>query len=127
MGKNGYKDLIVWQKARDLAVLVYSITNQSTFKKDYGLSDQIRRAAVSVASNIAEGDERDTDKESVRFFFIAKGSLAELRTQIDIAYQVGYIDEKVFGDVEEKASQIGKMLGALIKSRTQVKSFSTHP
>ena len=73
MGKNGYKDLMVWQKARDLAVLVYSITNQSKFKKDYGLCDQIRRAAVSVASNIAEGDERDTDKESVRFFFIAKG------------------------------------------------------
>lgn len=127
MGKNGYKDLIVWQKARDLAVLVYSITNQSKFKKDYGLCDQIRRAVVSVASNIAEGDERDTDKESVRFFFIAKGSLAELRTQIDIAYQVGYIGEKVFGDVEEKATQIGKMLGALIKSRTQVKSFTTHP
>jgi four helix bundle protein len=61
------------------------------------------------------------------FYETAKGSLAEFRTQIDIACQVGYIDEKVFVDVEEKATQIGKMLGALIKSRTQVKSFSTHP
>ncbi|GAB6272585.1 hypothetical protein KN63_05350 [Smithella sp. F21] len=117
MGK-GYKDLVVWQKARDLAVLIYSITSQTKFKKDYGLCDQVRRSAVSVPSNIAEGDERDTDKESVRFFFIAKGSLAELRTQIDIAYQVGYIDEKVFLDIEDKAIQIGKMLGALIKVRT---------
>lgn len=117
MGK-GYKDLVVWQKARDLAVLIYSITSQAKFKKDYGLCDQVRRSAVSVPSNIAEGDERDTDKESVRFFFIAKGSLAELRTQIDIAYQVGYIDEKVFLDIEDKAIQIGKMLGALIKVRT---------
>lgn len=117
MGK-GYKDLLVWQKARDLAVPIYSITNQGEFKKDYGLRDQVRRSAVSVPSNIAEGDERDTDKESVRFFFIAKGSLAELRTQMDIAYQVSYIDENVFLDIEEKAIQIGKMLGALIKSRT---------
>ena len=118
MGKNGYKDLMVWQKARDLAVLVYSITNQSKFKKDYGLCDQIRRAAVSVASNIAEGDERDTDKESVRFFFIAKGSLAELRTQMEIAYKIGYIDENQFKGIEDKAIEIGKMLGALIKSRS---------
>ncbi|MDD4091610.1 MAG: four helix bundle protein [Smithellaceae bacterium] len=117
MGK-GYKDLLVWQKARDLAVLIYSITNQTKFKKDYALCDQVRRSVVSVPSNIAEGDERDTDKESVHFFFIAKGSLAELRTQMDIAYQVGYIDENVFLDVEDKAIQIGKMLGALIKART---------
>ena len=117
MGR-GFKDLLVWQKARDLAVFVYSISNQVKFKKDYGLCDQVRRSSVSVPSSIAEGDERDTDKESIRFFFIAKGSLAELRTQMDIAYQVGYIDESVFLDVEEKAIQIGKMLGALIKART---------
>ena len=117
MGK-GYKDLVVWQKARDLAVLIYGITNAVSFKRDYGLSDQVRRSAVSVPSNIAEGDERGTDKESIRFFFIAKGSLAELRTQMDIAYQVGYIDEKAFLDIEERSIQIGKMLGALIKVRT---------
>ena len=117
MGK-GYKDLLVWQKSRDLAVLIYNLTKKTEFKKDYGLCDQVRRSAVSVPSNIAEGDERATDKESVRYFFIAKGSLAELRTQMEIAYQVGYIDEKIFSDIEENAQQIGKMLGALIKARS---------
>ena len=73
------------------------------FVKDFGLRDQARRSAVSVPSNIAEGDERDTDKDSVRFFFIAKGSLAELRTQMEIAYRIGYIDENIFKGVDEKA------------------------
>ena len=117
MGK-GFKELLVWQKASDLAVLIYKITNENEFKKDFGLRDQVRRSAVSVPSNIAEGDERDTDKESVRFFFIAKGSLAELRTQMEIAYKIGYIDENLFKGIEDKALEIGKMLGALIKSRT---------
>ena len=72
MGRNGYKDLMVWQKARDLAVCVYRVTNQAGLKKDYSLCDQISRAAVNIASNIAQGDERDTDKETIRFFFIAK-------------------------------------------------------
>jgi four helix bundle protein len=81
MGKKGFKDLVVWQKAKDLAVIIYRISNKTLLSKDFSLRDQIRRSAVSIASNIAEGDERDTDKESVRFFFIAKGSLAELRTQ----------------------------------------------
>jgi four helix bundle protein len=117
MGK-GFKELIVWQKSRDLAVLIYEITNKNEFKKDYGLKDQVRRSAVSVPSNIAEGDERDTDKESIRFFFIAKGSLAELRTQMEIASRIGYIDEKTFSNIDEQAVEIGKMLGALIKSRS---------
>ncbi len=108
----------MWQKARDSAVLVYSITNSSSFKKDYGLCGQVRRSAASITSNIAEGDERGTDKESVRFFFIAKGSLAELRTQMDIAHQIGYINEKTFLKVGEKAIQIGKMPAGLIKGRT---------
>ena len=117
MGR-GFKELLVWQKSRDLAVLIYKITNDDDFKKDFSLRDQIRRSAVSVPSNIAEGDERDTDKDSIRFFFIAKGSLAELRTQIEIAYRIGYIEENVFKGIEDKAIEIGKMLGALIKSRS---------
>ena len=84
MGK-GFEELKVWQKAKDLAVLIYKITSDGKLSKDFGLRDQIRRSAVSIASNIAEGDERETDKESVRFFYIAKGSLAELRTQLMIA------------------------------------------
>lgn len=75
MGKDGFKELIVWKDAKSLAVAIYKITNQEPFLKDFGFKDQIRRAAVSIPSNIAEGDERDTDKEAVRFLFIAKGSL----------------------------------------------------
>ena len=75
-------------------------------------------AYVCVPSNIAEGDERDTNKDAIRFFFIAKGSLAELRTQLDIALRIDYISEEVFQDLEGKAVLIGKMLGSLIKSRS---------
>jgi four helix bundle protein len=109
---------LVWQKARDLAIEIYKMTNQGRFKQDFGLRDQTRRAAVSVPSNIAEGDERDTDKDAIRFFFMAKGSLAELRTQIDIALRVNYITEEVFQDLEQKAVIVAKMLGSLIKARS---------
>lgn len=117
MGK-GFKELLVWQKARDLAINVYHVTRQDPFKRDHGLTDQMRRSAVSVPSNIAEGDERDTDKEAVRFFYIAKGSLAELQTQLDIANHIDYLSQSVFRDLDEKAITIGKMLGSLIKSRS---------
>ncbi len=78
----------------------------------------MRRAAVSLASNIAEGDERDTNKESVRFFYIAKGSLAELITQLEISREIDYIDKKEFEMILEECEKIGKMLGKLIKVRS---------
>ena len=74
-------------------------------------------SAVSIASNIAEGDERDTDKEAVRFFFIAKGSLAELRTQIEIASKIGYLPEDDYYKIEGQCEELGKMIGRLIKVR----------
>ncbi len=87
---------MVWQKARDLAIDVYMITAHGNFTRDYGLTDQMRRSSVSVPSNIAEGDERDTDKDAVRLFYMAKGSLAELRTQLDIANQIDYLEGNCF-------------------------------
>lgn len=114
----GFKELLVWQKARDLAIEVYRVTRQDPLKRDHGLTDQMRRSAVSVPSNIAEGDERDTDKEAVRFFYIAKGSLAELRTQLDIACHIDYLPHNTFQELDKKAITIGKMLGSLIKSRS---------
>ena len=84
MGKKGFKDLLVWQMAKDLAVRVYRISESQDLKKDFGLRDQIRRSAVSVASNLAEGDECSSDRDSVRFFYMAKGSVAEVRTQIQV-------------------------------------------
>ncbi|PTN31356.1 four helix bundle protein [Desulfonatronum sp. SC1] len=114
----GFRCLRVWEKARDLAVLVYDQSREGPFTKDYGLRDQIRRSAVSVPSNIAEGDERSTDKDAVRFFYMAKGSLAELRTQLEIAHLVGYLDKATFSLLESQSIEIGKMLGALIKARS---------
>ncbi len=118
MGK-GFKDLLVWKKARDLAVSVYTITKEHRSNMDFALIDQMRRSSVSVPSNIAEGDERDTDKEAIRFFYIAKGSLAELRTQMEIAYLTKCITKDIFIDFDENAVVIGKMLGSLIKARSK--------
>jgi four helix bundle protein len=117
MGKKGFKELMVWQQAKDLAVMVYRLSKEGALGRDFGLRDQIRRSVVSIASNIAEGDERDTDKESVHFLYIAKGSLAELRTQIEIAHEIGYLEKKYFEDINGKCVVLGKMIGSLIKVR----------
>lgn len=115
---SGFKDLKVWQRSKKLAVLIYRITQKGPFTKDYGFRDQIRRAAVSVPSNIAEGDERGSNKDAIRFFYFAKGSLAEIQTQLEIAYEIEYIDNSSFNDLDEKCKVIGKMLGSLIKARS---------
>jgi len=119
MSKNGFKELQVWQRAKDLAVTVYKLASQDRLRSDFGLSDQMRRSAVSIPSNIAEGDERSSDRDSVRFFYISKGSLAELRTQIEIAKDVGLITPDDFNRVESESIEIGRMLGALIKARSR--------
>ncbi|NMX20842.1 four helix bundle protein, partial [ANME-1 cluster archaeon GoMg4] len=114
-----FKELRVWQKGKDLAVYIYRITNTGDFAKDYGLRDQIRRAVVSIPSNIAEGDERETDKEAVRYFYIAKGSSAEVLTQATIAFEIGYISKETFKEVEEKCIEISSMLSKLIAARAK--------
>lgn len=118
MIKGGFRKLDVWERSKNLAILIYRITNNDRYKKDLPLQNQMRRAAVSLASNIAEGDERDTNKESVRFFYIAKGSLAELITQLEISREIDYIDKKEFEMILEECEKIGKMLGKLIKVRS---------
>jgi len=123
MGRKGFKDLLVWQKAKDLAVKVYQVSDRADLKKDFGLRDQMRRSAISIASNLAEGDERGTDREAIRFFYIAKGSVAELRTQFQIACEVGYVERPIYDGVEAECVQLGKMIGSLIRVRSQ----SSHP
>jgi four helix bundle protein len=81
------------------------------------LRDQIRRSAISIASNLAEGDERETDKESIRFFYIAKGSLAELRTQVQIAHEIGYFKRELYETLENECIELGRMIGRLIQVR----------
>ena len=117
MGKKGFKDLIVWQKAKDLAVKIYRMSENGALAREYSLRDQIRRSAVSIASNLAEGDERDTDKEAIRFFYVAKGSLAELRTQLQIASETGYVEKTFYEIADNDCEALGKMIGSLIQVR----------
>jgi len=119
MGK--FTDLKVWQKARLLAVDIYKLTDGSKFQKDYSLCDQMRRAAVSIASNIAEGDELGSNKQAVRFFYIAKGSTAELMTQLIIAYDIGYISAEKSSQYTIICNEIAKMLNRLISYRCKEK------
>ena len=119
MSKQGFKELLVWQRSKNLAVSIYKLTNQGSIRNDFGLVDQMRRSAVSVPSNIAEGDERSTDRDSVRFFYISKGSLAELITQLEIAKEVGLVAGAEVDRLENESIEIGKMLGALIKARSR--------
>ena len=105
-------------RAKNLAVYLYRLTNKGEFSRDFGLRDQIRRAAVSIPSNIAEGDELGTDKQSVRYFYIARGSSAEVLPQAIIAFEIGYLDELEFNEVEKESKTISGMLTRLIKARS---------
>ena len=117
----GYRGLRVWQKGIELAVLVYEITNKGEFSKDFGLRDQIRRAVVSIPSNIAEGDELDTNKQAIRHFYISKGSCAEVLTQAIIAYKISYIDMDTFEELHQRCTELSKMLSSLISVRSNSK------
>ena len=122
MSKRGFRELVVWQKAKQLARNIHELTNQDLLAKDWILKDQMWRAAVSICSNIAEGDERDTDKEAIRFFYIAKGSAAELSAQLEIAADIGKIDASDAGKSIEACDEIGRMLRALIVARSKKKA-----
>ena len=118
MSKGGFKSLLVWQKAQGLAVAVYQRSNSEPLVREFALADQIRRAAISIPSNIAEGDERDTDKDAVRFFYIAKGSVAELRTQLDLAKQLDLVSDADFQSLDSQSEEIARMLRGLITARS---------
>jgi four helix bundle protein len=112
----GIEEINVWKIAVDLAVEIYSLTGDSKeLKRDYGFKDQLQRAIVSIPSNIAEGFERETNAEFVRFLYIAKGSCGELRTQLLIAKEIGYIDDSAFRGLNDKCKQISSMVFNLIK------------
>jgi four helix bundle protein len=113
-----FQKLRVWQLAKELAVKIYRLTQKQEFSKDFGFKDQIQRSAVSIPSNISEGDELETDKQSVRHFYIAKGSAAELLTQIIIGYEVGYIIKEDADKLIEECKIISVMLTKLIRARS---------
>ena len=108
-----FEDLIAWQKARQLAAEIYRISAQGDFSRDFGLRDQIRRAAVSTMSNIAEGFDRGSRSEFHQFLVIAKASCAEVRSQLYVAQDVGYIDQEIFDTVSSSASELSRIIGGL--------------
>jgi len=111
-----FEEIIAWQKARELNAEIYKITNESSsFAKDYGLRDQMRRASISISSNIAEGFERETAKEFIRFLFIAKASAGEFRSQLYLALDLGYVSEIEFNSLNLKINDISKLLSGFIK------------
>jgi four helix bundle protein len=114
---SNFKNLHVWHKAINLAKKIYLLSADGKLSKDFGFRDQIRRSSVSIASNIAEGDESGTDKMAIRFFHIAKGSSAELFTQVIIADKIGYISSEDKESLLRECEAISGMLYRLIESR----------
>jgi four helix bundle protein len=108
-----FEDLIAWQKARILTRLIYEVTRGAAFAKDYGLSGQIRRAAVSVMANITEGFERGSRAEFHQFLSTAKASCAELRSHLYVALDVGYLGEEAFTELLSLAEEVGRIIGGL--------------
>ena len=108
-----FEDFIAWQKARGLTREIYKVTNLPAFSRDFGLKDQIRRAAVSIMSNIAEGFERGRASEFHQFLSIAKGSCAELRSQLYVAVDADYVPEPRFKQIMSMATEVGNVLGGL--------------
>lgn len=110
-----YKKLIVWEKAIDFSVLIYTITKSFPSSEEFGLKSQLRRACVSIPSNIAEGSKRSTDKDFRSFLCISLGSGAEIETQLLIAYKLKYIYEKEYNDATKVLAEIMRILVTLIK------------
>ena len=115
MGQS-YRDLIAWQKGIDLVIEVYRLTQQFPREEIYGLSNQLRRAAVSIPSNIAEGQARFSSKEFHHFLATARGSLVEVETQVVIAEKLNYLDPEACRSLLGYTAELGRILNGLIAS-----------
>lgn len=114
-----FRDLLVWKQSRALASDIYRLTETPNLRGHHAYCDQLGRAALSVPSNIAEGDERGTNKESLRFLFIARGSLGELETQLWIGQDIGWIEPEAYRQLSAKRADVARLLGGLIRMRQQ--------
>lgn len=120
MGKfNSFEEINSWQKSRIFNKKIYEITENQTFKKDFDLARQIRRASVSISSNIAEGFERNTDKEFIYFLYVAKASAGEVRSQLYLAFDLNYIEKENFQELLFEITEISKLLSGFIKYLSQ--------
>jgi len=109
-----FEEIEVWQKARQLTKRVYQVSSKGPFARDFGLRDQMRRACVSIMSNIAEGYERGGTKEFLQFLSVAKGSAGEVRSQLYVALDEDYLTESVFEELSSHAREISRMLTGLM-------------
>lgn len=124
---NSFEEIVAWQKARELNREIYLLTeNESSFTRDFDLKRQIRRAAVSVSSNIAEGFERNSDKEFAYFLYVAKASAGEVRSQLYLAFDLDYLSEVDFRVILQKITDVSRLIAGLIKflSKDQMASPS---
>ena len=112
-----YRDLSAWKAAKALAVEVYRAINVVSVRNDFALVDQLRRAAISIPSNIAEGAGRGTNQDALRFLYIARGSLGELRTQLEVMQEAGLLDKRVCESLLGRAEEAGRLLGGLVRFR----------
>ncbi|MDH4223623.1 MAG: four helix bundle protein [candidate division Zixibacteria bacterium] len=114
MGYKRFEDLWVWQKTKDLTIRIYETTKKGGLARDYSLVTQIGRSSISIPCNIAEDFERGSKKEFVQFLYIAKASAGELRSQLLIASELGYLEEKISNELKAEAIDTSEQLGALI-------------
>ena len=111
----GFEQIISWQKARELNKIIYRLTQKGQFSKDFGLSDQIRRASISISSNVAEGFGRKTNKEFIYFLNIAQASCYEVKSQLYLAFDLEYLNKEEFENTYNLCEEISKTIFGLIK------------
>lgn len=111
----GHRSLAVWQHGMELARLLYKATENFPRNEEFGLKSQLRRAGVSLPSNIAEGAARETDRDYLRFLFMARGSSAEIETQLELAHDFGYLSREALGEIWPVYQEFGKSLSGLIR------------
>lgn len=119
---SSFRDLDVWKNGHILVISIYKITQTFPNSEQFGLTNQIRRACVSITSNIVEGFVRKNKKEKIQFYYIALGSLTEVKNQLQIALDISYIDRESYLLLEEQTDVVGRLLNSLIRS-TQNRSF----
>jgi len=109
-----FEDLIVYKNAIEIVKEIYKVTNEDRFKKDFALCAQIRRSSISIVSNIAEGFDRGTNKDFTHFLYIAKGSASEVRAQINVAYELRYVNIEKYENIYKQITALSKQLSHFI-------------
>lgn len=110
-----FEDMEIWQKATEIAIEIYKISEEGKLKTDWGMKDQIRRAAMSISDNISEGFEYDNNKDFIKFLRYSKGSSGELRNKLYVLYKVEFIEEKFYTDMRSRLLELSRNIGGFIK------------